>query len=101
MLQKHVKGSNSEEELADLKKTMEGLKTTMDMSEEANRNATAGISSDLTSTKHELLKVQEMLEMTENELEKKGCMTAPFKNLKQLLVRKNEQIKELRRSLAK
>ncbi|KAI0215839.1 Leucine zipper transcription factor-like protein 1 [Lamellibrachia satsuma] len=101
MLHRQVKGSNSEEELADLKKKMEGLKSTLDMSEAANRNATAGISSDLTSTKHELLKVQEMLEMTEKELEKKVCMTAPFKNLKQMLQRKNEQIKELRRTLSK
>ncbi|KAK2167363.1 hypothetical protein NP493_1278g00031 [Ridgeia piscesae] len=100
-MQKQVKGSSSEDELAELRKKMEGLKSSMDMSQASSRNMTAGISSDLTNTKHELLKVQEMLEMTEKELEKKVCMTAPFKNLKQMLMKKNEQIKELRRSLSK
>ena len=50
---------------------------------------------------HELLKVREMLEMAEKELEKKVSQTAPFKNLKQMLQKKNEQMKDLRRRLSK
>lgn len=56
---------------------------------------------DLVSTKHELLKIKEMLEMAEKELEKKVSQTNPFKNLKQMLVKKNDQLKELRKRLSK
>ena len=56
---------------------------------------------ELSGTKHELLKVQEMLELAEKELEKKVSQTAPFRNLKQMLQKKNEQIKDLRRRLGK
>ena len=55
----------------------------------------------LSSTKHELLKVRETLELAEKELEKKVSQTAPFKNLKQMLQKKNEQMKDLRRRLSK
>jgi len=35
------------------------------------------------------------------ELEKKVSQTAPFQNLKQMLQKKNDQIKDLRRRLSK
>jgi hypothetical protein len=35
------------------------------------------------------------------ELEKKVSLTAPFKNLKSMLVKKNDQIKDLRKRLGK
>ena len=104
---------------------------------------------ELGNTKHELLKVREMLDMAEKvwrhrlrsptlatcmvrvchantkcytywrsvcvhhinghrrrcrviqELEKKVSQTAPFRNLKQMLQKKNEQIKDLRRRLSR
>lgn len=57
--------------------------------------------SDLSRTKLELLKVNEMLSMAEMELEKKVSHTTPFKNLKLMLQKKNEQLKELRQTLSK
>ena len=59
------------------------------------------LTEDLSSTKHELLKVQDMLKMAESDLEKKVYQTAPFRNLKQMLQKKNEQLKDLRKRLSK
>ena len=72
------------------------------MQSEASRGeVTRTMEGQLSTTKHELLKVREMLEMAEKELEKKVSQTAPFKNLKQMLQKKNEQMKDLRRRLSK
>nr|CAB3263581.1 leucine zipper transcription factor-like protein 1 [Phallusia mammillata] len=57
--------------------------------------------SSLTSTKHELLKVQEQLDLAEKELDKKFRETAAYKNLRDMLAKKNEQLKELRKRIGK
>ncbi|ESN96260.1 hypothetical protein HELRODRAFT_68387, partial [Helobdella robusta] len=64
-------------------------------------NQVSEMQSDLAKTKHQLLEVNEMLEMAEKELEKKVSQTTPFKNLKTMVQKKNEQIKELRKKLSK
>lgn len=72
--------------------------------EETLENSVASqklLEQDLTTTKHRLLEVQAHLELAEKELEKKFCETAAYSNLKKMLLTKNEQIKELRKSLAK
>nr|DBA23854.1 TPA: hypothetical protein GDO54_014728 [Pyxicephalus adspersus] len=56
---------------------------------------------NLTGTKHQLLHVQEQLAMAERELDKKFQETAAYRNMKDMLSKKNEQMKELRRRLAK
>ncbi|KAM4021004.1 leucine zipper transcription factor-like protein 1 [Anomaloglossus baeobatrachus] len=56
---------------------------------------------NLTKTKHELLRVNEQLLMAEKELDKKFQETGAYRNMKDILSRKNEQIKELRRRLCK
>lgn len=56
---------------------------------------------DLTASKHELLRVQEQLELAEKELDRKFRETAAYRNLKDMLTKKNEQIKELRKTVAK
>ncbi|XP_039940844.1 leucine zipper transcription factor-like protein 1 isoform X4 [Hirundo rustica] len=56
---------------------------------------------DLMTTKHDLLKVQDQLSTAEKELEKKFQQTAAYRNMKEILTRKNEQIKDLRRRLSK
>ncbi|KAF6023464.1 LZTFL1 [Bugula neritina] len=83
-----------EQQLRSLRSTMEG-----DV-QQANAKADK-MESNMVETKHELLKVQEMLDMAEKELEKKVSQTTPFKNLKQMLQKKNDQMKTLRRRLAK
>ena len=44
---------------------------------------------------------QEQLELTEKELDKKFRETGAYKNLRDMLAKKNEQIKELRKKLGK
>ncbi|XP_056395951.1 leucine zipper transcription factor-like protein 1 [Hyla sarda] len=56
---------------------------------------------NLTKTKHELLRVNEQLAMAEKELEKKFQETGAYRNMKDILTKKNEQIKDLRRRLVK
>ncbi|XP_021156410.1 leucine zipper transcription factor-like protein 1 isoform X2 [Columba livia] len=56
---------------------------------------------DLVTTKHDLLKVQDQLSLAEKELEKKFQQTAAYRNMRELLSKKNEQIKDLRRKLSK
>ncbi|XP_040191679.1 leucine zipper transcription factor-like protein 1 [Rana temporaria] len=55
---------------------------------------------DLTGTKHQLLRVREQLALAERELDRKFQETAAYRNMKDILGKKNEQIKELRRKLA-
>ncbi|XP_068109454.1 leucine zipper transcription factor-like protein 1 [Hyperolius riggenbachi] len=54
---------------------------------------------NLTGTKHQLLRVQHQLTMAEKELEKKFQETTAYRNMKDMLTKKNEQIKDLRKRL--
>nr|XP_042697071.1 leucine zipper transcription factor-like protein 1 isoform X2 [Chrysemys picta bellii] len=56
---------------------------------------------NLVTTKHDLLKVQDQLSTAEKELEKKFQQTAAYRNMKEILNKKNEQIKDLRRRLSR
>ncbi|XP_054240860.1 leucine zipper transcription factor-like protein 1 isoform X2 [Indicator indicator] len=56
---------------------------------------------NLVTTKHDLLKVQDQLSTAQKELEKKFQQTAAYRNMKEILSKKNEQIKDLRKKLAK
>ncbi|XP_075561759.1 leucine zipper transcription factor-like protein 1 isoform X1 [Pelecanus crispus] len=56
---------------------------------------------NLVTTKHDLLKVQDQLSTAEKELEKKFQQTAAYRNMKEILMKKNEQIKDLRKKLSK
>ncbi|ELT99246.1 hypothetical protein CAPTEDRAFT_2656 [Capitella teleta] len=93
--------SDNSEELDALQRQMQNLKSEMNMSSQGSHSKVTDLEGDLTSTKHELLRIKDMLDMAEKELEKKVSQTAPFKNLKSMLTKKNEQIKELRRKLSK
>lgn len=97
-------GSNQNDgEVNDLRKKLASLESDLDSgpTKRSSANSSNSMEKDLVSTKHELLKIKEMLEMAEKELEKKVSQTNPFKNLKQMLVKKNDQIKELRKRLSK
>lgn len=89
-------GAESEE----LRRKMAALQMELDAGK-SQKGGNSGMENDLVSTKHELLKVRDMLEMAEKELEKKVSQTAPFKNLKQMLMKKNDTLKDLRKRLAK
>ncbi|XP_041372269.1 leucine zipper transcription factor-like protein 1 isoform X2 [Gigantopelta aegis] len=95
------KNVGSNEEADDLRHKMAELETDLKNSHLKNKNTAEGMETDLAGAKHELLRIREMLEMAEKELEKKVSQTAPFKNLKQMLMKKNDQIKDLRKRLSK
>lgn len=67
----------------------------------SSRNSQKQLEDHLTSTKHKLLEVNAQLECAEKELERKFSQTAAYQNLKKMLSKKNEQIKELRSKLGK
>lgn len=98
-----VAGSSNQNdgEVNDLRKKLASLESDLDSTKQSSANSSHTMEKDLVSTKHELLRIKEMLEMAEKELEKKVSQTNPFKNLKQMLVKKNDQLKELRKRLSK
>ncbi|GAB1608314.1 leucine zipper transcription factor-like protein 1 [Argonauta hians] len=91
--------SNNDDIIQDLEKQMADMKTELQLSEDTKPKLKA-VETDLCDTKQKLLKVNEMLELAEKEMEKKISQTAPVKNLKLMLQKKNEQIKELRKRLS-
>lgn len=96
--QMNTTGSGGQSE--ELKRKMAALQAELDSSK-GTKGDNPEMEKDLVSTKHELLRVREMLEMAEKELEKKVSQTAPFKNLKQMLMKKNDTLKDLRKRLSK
>ncbi|XP_068741754.1 leucine zipper transcription factor-like protein 1 isoform X3 [Montipora capricornis] len=57
--------------------------------------------SGLPNCKHEILKLQHDLEEAEKDLAKKFNETTQYRNMKQMLTSKNEQLKDLRSRLRK
>ncbi|XP_078334557.1 leucine zipper transcription factor-like protein 1 [Crassostrea virginica] len=95
-------GSNqSDGEVNNLRQKLANLESDLDSTKRSSTNSSNVMEKDLATTKHELLRIKEMLEMAEKELEKKVSQTNPFKNLKQMLLKKNDQLKELRKRLSK
>ncbi len=84
-----------------LEKQLAALKGQFNSNLEANQGMQQKLEGDLTDAHKRLLEVKEQLEMTENELEKKFSQTAAYKNLKGMLSKKNQQIKQLRSALNK
>uniref|UniRef100_A0A914UQG5 Leucine zipper transcription factor-like protein 1 n=1 Tax=Plectus sambesii TaxID=2011161 RepID=A0A914UQG5_9BILA len=67
---------------------------------EASKNAQRKLEEDLINAQKRLLAIQEQLEMKEAELDKKFSQTATYKNMKQMLNKKNKQMKEIRAKLS-
>ncbi|XP_072020524.1 leucine zipper transcription factor-like protein 1 [Amphiura filiformis] len=87
--------------VAELEGQMEQVKHQMEQNLKLSSDKADALEGDLTSTKHKLLELKEQLEMTEKELEKKFSQTGAYKNMKTMLTKKNDQIKELRKTLRK
>jgi len=90
------KGSSQTKELED---EIKNLRLELASKKESNDSSNKELKENLTSTKHELLRVQDQLEMASKELDLKIQQTNAYKNLKDMLIKKNEQIKELRQQL--
>ncbi|XP_048467787.1 leucine zipper transcription factor-like protein 1 isoform X2 [Rhincodon typus] len=90
-----------EKEVAALEKTLAALKADFEKNLSMSTAKQKSLQDNLISTKHDLLKVQEHLSLTEKELDKKFQETAAYRNMKEILTKKNEQVKELRKRLSK
>ncbi|XP_072366070.1 leucine zipper transcription factor-like protein 1 [Scyliorhinus torazame] len=88
------------QEVAALEETLTALKADFEKNLTMSTEKQKTLQDHLVSTKHDLLKVQEHLSLTEKELEKKFQETAAYRNMKEILTKKNEQVKELRKRLS-
>ncbi|XP_060104888.1 leucine zipper transcription factor-like protein 1 isoform X3 [Heteronotia binoei] len=88
------------QDISELENTVAALKCQFEKTLNDSTANQKSLEENLVSTKHELLKVQDQLAMAEKELEKKFQQTAAYRNMKEILTKKNEQIKELRKKLS-
>ncbi|XP_035765539.1 leucine zipper transcription factor-like protein 1 isoform X2 [Neolamprologus brichardi] len=88
-----------QQEINSLEDTVAALREDYERSLSANVATQKDLQDNLISSKHELLRVQEQLALAEKELDKKFQQTAAYRNMKEILTKKNEQIKEIRKRL--
>ncbi|KAB1264141.1 Leucine zipper transcription factor-like protein 1 [Camelus dromedarius] len=89
------------QDLSDLENTVAALKSEFQKTLNNQTENQKSLEENLAMAKHDLLRVQEQLSMAEKELEKKFQQTAAYRNMKEMLTKKNDQIKDLRKRLAK
>lgn len=89
------------QDLSDLENTVAALKSEFQKTLSDRTENQKSLEESLATAKHDLLRVQEQLSMAEKELEKKFQQTAAYRNMKEILTKKNDQIKDLRKRLAK
>uniref|UniRef100_A0A3B3SBH8 Leucine zipper transcription factor-like protein 1 n=1 Tax=Paramormyrops kingsleyae TaxID=1676925 RepID=A0A3B3SBH8_9TELE len=87
------------QEISSLEDTVAALQADFQKSLSDSTASQKNLQDNLVEAKHELLRVQEQLALTEKELEKKFQQTAAYRNMKEMLSKKNEQIKEIRKRL--
>ncbi|KAM8731324.1 leucine zipper transcription factor-like protein 1 isoform 2-T2 [Acanthopagrus schlegelii] len=93
------KVQGEQQEISSLEDTVAALRVDYERSVSANAVSQKDLQENLIASKHELLRVQEQLSMAEKELEKKFQQTAAYRNMKEILTKKNEQIKDIRKRL--
>lgn len=89
----------TDDEVNELERKMDELQNEMHKSKEYSSKSEKAIENEMVSVKHRYLEIQEQLSMAEKELERKFNKTNAYKNMKQMLDKKNDQIKDLRRRL--
>ncbi|KAG8179275.1 hypothetical protein JTE90_026739 [Oedothorax gibbosus] len=98
---KEGKAEDVEKDLKHLEDEMYEVKKELEETMCASAYTQQNLECDLVETKQQLLEVQSQLQLAEKELEVKLSETGAFKNMKQILATKNEQIKALRQKLNK
>ncbi|XP_059182683.1 leucine zipper transcription factor-like protein 1 isoform X2 [Centropristis striata] len=93
------KVQGDQQEISSLEDTVAALREDYERSLSAKSASQKDLQENLISAKHELLRVQEQLSLAEKELDKKFQQTAAYRNMKEILTKKNEQIKEIRKRL--
>ncbi|XP_076014321.1 leucine zipper transcription factor-like protein 1 [Genypterus blacodes] len=91
--------ADQSQEVSTLEDTVASLKEDYQRSLSANVASQKDLQQNLMSSKHDLLRVQEQLTLAEKELEKKFQETSAYRNMKDMLTKKNEQIKDIRKRL--
>ncbi|XP_054620853.1 leucine zipper transcription factor-like protein 1 [Dunckerocampus dactyliophorus] len=86
-------------EISCLENTVAALKEDYERTLTVSAASQKDLQENLVTAKHELLRVQEQLALAEKELDKKFQQTAAYRNMKEILTKKNEQIKEIRKRL--
>ncbi|ELV10042.1 FYVE and coiled-coil domain-containing protein 1 [Tupaia chinensis] len=99
--QGNQKVSLKAQDLSDLEDTVAALKSEFQKTLNDKTESQKSLEESLATAKHDLLRVQEQLSLAEKELEKKFQQTAAYRNMKEILTRKNDQIRDLRKRLAK
>ncbi|KAJ8418757.1 hypothetical protein AAFF_G00002560 [Aldrovandia affinis] len=89
------------QEINSLDDTVAVLKADFQKSLSASAASQKDLQDNLVTAKHDLLRVQDQLSLAEKELEKKFQQTAAYRNMKEILTKKNEQIKDIRKRLQK
>lgn len=89
------------QDLSDFENTVAALKSKFEKTLNDQTENQKSLEENLVTAKHDLLRAQGQLSLAEKELEKKFQQTAAYRNMKEILTKKNDQIKELRRRLAK
>ncbi|XP_051969891.1 leucine zipper transcription factor-like protein 1 isoform X3 [Xyrauchen texanus] len=87
------------QEIANLEDTVAVLQADFEKTLSANDASQKDLQDNLVSAKHELLRIQEQLSLAEKVLERKFQQTAAYRNMKEILTKKNDQIKDLRKRL--
>ncbi|XP_064202259.1 leucine zipper transcription factor-like protein 1 isoform X2 [Anguilla rostrata] len=90
-----------QQEIDGLEETVAALRAQFQDTLGASTATQEDLQHNLVAAKHDLLRVQEQLAQAEKELEKKFQQTAAYRNMKEILTKKNEQIKEIRKRLQK
>ncbi|XP_064187047.1 leucine zipper transcription factor-like protein 1 [Anguilla rostrata] len=88
-------------DVSGLEDTVTALKADLEKSLSTSAASQKDLQDNLVTAKHDLLRVQEQLSLAEKELEKKFQQTAAYRNMKEILTKKNEQIKDLRKRVNK
>ncbi|XP_055737034.1 leucine zipper transcription factor-like protein 1 isoform X2 [Salvelinus fontinalis] len=94
-----VKGE--QQEITSLEDTVAALQEDYQKSLSVNAASQRDLQDNLVSAKHDLLRVQEQLSLAEKELDRKFQQTSAYRNMKEILTKKNEQIKDIRKRLSK
>ncbi|KAM9552311.1 leucine zipper transcription factor-like protein 1 isoform 3-T3 [Salvelinus alpinus] len=90
-----------QKEITSLEDTVAALQEDYQKSLSVNAASQRDLQDNLVSAKHDLLRVQEQLSLTEKELDRKFQQTSAYRNMKEILTKKNEQIKDIRKRLSK
>uniref|UniRef100_A0A674APR4 Leucine zipper transcription factor-like protein 1 n=1 Tax=Salmo trutta TaxID=8032 RepID=A0A674APR4_SALTR len=100
-VQGEQKMATRSQEITSLEDTVAALQEDYQKSLSVNAASQRDLQDNLVSAKHDLLRVQEQLALAEKELDRKFQQTSAYRNMKEILTKKNEQIKDIRKRLSK